>query len=114
MTISVVTSNKPAQQFLGTNVLIRTGSHDDALCYQAPIVAIQSSTSMQVVLHESSLLLDRLRLVHHMPVEIFFADGRGLVATLNLSSDMIVRLEIHADSPIANEIDFAHRLVPIT
>lgn len=45
-----------------SSVLLKTSERDDALCYQARISAAASRT-VKVHLHESSLLLDRVRLM---------------------------------------------------
>jgi hypothetical protein len=70
------------------SILIRLGSRDEDLNYQAPVSAQIGSGAFLVYFHKTSQLLERVRLYGLQSVVAQFSDGTSFTGLLKLDAEL--------------------------
>jgi hypothetical protein len=91
-------------------LLLRLGVSDESLYYQASIGAHLDASSFLIDLHETSLVLERLRMGGALEVSAQMPDGNVYRADLMLMNGA-ARLTLNE---ICDEVLSAPRLLPLT
>lgn len=70
------------------SVLISSGGRDEDLFYQAPLGAPQGPCDFLIYFHETSRLLERVRLLGAIDITAQFSDGRTFAGALKVARDI--------------------------